>query len=1077
MSNNIDTIRSSVSETKNKIHEYENLSPEERMARARELETTISQIRKDLDSLKEDANQTNTQEIEQLEQEFNELQEQFNSKFKQELEDLQQDISENSNWSAVDTDDSEIIPSENDKPTWRERNKKTVLLWAWTLWVWLLIRRWWKKRKERKEAEAWWSTSSETKEKKPWYKRWRWVGLIWVAWFFGAKWLLNYFKKSPDPLDSPEEQLDSYLKLKESNEKDYEQYEQLWGTINAFYEQAWNVEKEHFWFETDLELWAIWDSIKDKEKYGNIEAKGLVPYCLDNYYTNVDDLLSAGGVRKYLRNKKIEWYKQTIKALWAEWFSKTLVPYLAIFANFGTFGILSTDSSEQKMKKFFDWINEDSIETKKQLDIFFRQYTKVLTYMADKKNALAMKHAMPIIQSQGYDWESWPSDPKEQQELLLEAVNDKKRVNTHLKWTQYDLFLNSKILWASKILKDEWLLNSEITPELQEIVENLDQDAENILGWFESNALFDAEVAVNEWKTVDQNTKEWLSDICDNLIKDLWGEEEWSWRYDTFEYVFIALDLEDKDKETIMEESWMKDWFESIRTNIKNLQAEVAANPTKENIETLKKLTWEYLAMKKELHLAVYAMQEAKENKDFIDHALDVLKWIWTFFGKFFESIWNIFSLDLSAWTLINFFVWSYVSWQILVFIWRVSGKKILIKPWRLMTNIWASPWTLARAGLSRTGVFNGMVMRKRIIRLALDGDKDQATRVLYRGIAEGKISMRQAVKAAKHKGMYPNAYVHAGIEDNFKLLLKNILPTDTPTEDIDLFVKYYNKNRKISRQLLNESTSRALKSEGRLQNVEFNKSMFEELKNVDKSLEKITDNAAKTYFDNMLKKVKNMDDLKLMDELVKDSDFVKKITPGDLKKLNKLSLNEIRTLKASWDFDSFKQSNKSLNDILVWLGKNKNVVKQTAEAVNNIDVNIQKQFNNIIDEAIDSAKWTAGLSDNFSQTRIQKLSDLKAKSLSNADMEALISLHQKGIKAQYLPDISSRVKVDLNLEKALMEWDFDEFSRVARANKSLKNVDNIIWEFDTVLKRTWRYADDFADIAKNILKVVSKIA
>jgi hypothetical protein len=61
-------------------------------------------------------------------------------------------------------------------------------------------------------------------------------------------------------------------------------------------------------------------------------------------------------------------------------------------------------------------------------------------------------------------------------------------------------------------------------------------------------------------------------------------------------------------------------------------------------------------------------------------------------------------------------------------------------------------------------------------------------------------------------------------------------------------------------------------------------------------------------------------------------------------------------------------------------------------------------------------------LSDNFAQTRIEKLSDLKAKSLLNADMEALISLNQKGIKAQYLPDISSRVKVDLNLEKALME-------------------------------------------------------
>jgi hypothetical protein len=28
--------------------------------------------------------------------------------------------------------------------------------------------------------------------------------------------------------------------------------------------------------------------------------------------------------------------------------------------------------------------------------------------------------------------------------------------------------------------------------------------------------------------------------------------------------------------------------------------------------------------MKKELHLAIYAMQEAKENKDFLDHLADI---------------------------------------------------------------------------------------------------------------------------------------------------------------------------------------------------------------------------------------------------------------------------------------------------------------------------------------------------------------------------------------------------------------------------------------------------------------------
>jgi hypothetical protein len=61
-------------------------------------------------------------------------------------------------------------------------------------------------------------------------------------------------------------------------------------------------------------------------------------------------------------------------------------------------------------------------------------------------------------------------------------------------------------------------------------------------------------------------------------------------------------------------------------------------------------------------------------------------------------------------------------------------------------------------------------------------------------------------------------------------------------------------------------------------------------------------------------------------------------------------------------------------------------------------------------------------LSDNFATIRKTQLDNLKISNLTQTDMEALISLHQKGIKAQYLPDISSRVKVDLNLEKALKE-------------------------------------------------------
>ena len=133
-------------------------------------------------------------EIEELEKEYNKLQDDLNE-FKWELDSIQDDIIDQTledlenDVEAGNNMDSEIIPSENDKPNWRERNKKTVLIWAGTLWVWLLIRHWWKKRKE-KEWGTTWSSSSE----KPWYKKWRGVWLIGVWGFLWIKWLINHFK-------------------------------------------------------------------------------------------------------------------------------------------------------------------------------------------------------------------------------------------------------------------------------------------------------------------------------------------------------------------------------------------------------------------------------------------------------------------------------------------------------------------------------------------------------------------------------------------------------------------------------------------------------------------------------------------------------------------------------------------------------------------------------------------------------------------------------------------------------------------------------------------------------------------
>ncbi|MCK9467039.1 MAG: hypothetical protein M0P94_01810 [Candidatus Absconditabacterales bacterium] len=1093
----IEQIKEQIDNTKTQIKESKDLSPEEKMHKARDLELLMTDIKNDLNSLQGSTTETDKlKEIEELEKEYNKLQDDLNE-FKGELDSIQDDIIDQTledlenDVEAGNNMDSEIIPSENDKPNWRERNKKTVLIGAGTLGVGLLIRRWWKKRKEKKEGGT---TGSSSSEKKPWYKKWRGVGLIGVGGFLGIKWLINHFKKGADPFDKTEKQYKSYLDFAKENSEDYRQYEQLGGTVNNFYNKARTVERESFGFENDLELGVIGDNLEKEKGYEHTDTNGLVPYCLDNYYTNVNDMLSASGVRRYLREKNIEGYIATIKELGADWFNKIMVPYLATFANFSTFGILAKDSAETKMSKFFENIKDNAEDRKLQLDLFFRQYTKILTYMADKKNAIAIQCATPIIQKDGYNGEERPSDPEEQQELLLEAINDKKWVSEKLKSTPYQAFIGSKILGASKVLEEKNLLNEDVTFELQNIIENLDQESEDILGGLESNALFDAEAKMSDGGTLDEKTKNGLSDICDNLVKDMGSEEEGGWMYDTFEYLFVALGLDEAEKQTILEQSGMKDAFDLMKTNIGELKNDILTNPTKENIETLKTLTGEYLAMKKELHLAIYAMQEAKENKDFLDHLADIGNAIGIFFKKFFESVRDIFHGKFSVGGTINFFIGCTVVGGVLHISGRVAKNTILIKAGKGMKNVGLAPYSLMKAGLSRTGALNGRVMRKYITQLMKDGNNIKAERFLSRGIANGNLSIRQAVLAGKK--VYPNAMMGSDVNKIFnRLVTTNLYIAE---KDVKLFVKYYEKNRKFTSKLFKEKTSMHFISDNRLQKITLNEGMFEQLKILDKNLKNIKNPQANKYFDSMLKKVKNIDDFKFMNGLAKDTKFVSKIDGSNLKTLKKLSFSEIRQLKSSSDFSAFKNGTKNLDDILAPLKKSKNIVKNIAESkalskikkgvgqVDKIPSGIQQQFNNIIDETIESIRSVSKINKNFANINIQKLTNLKAnKNLTKIDMESLIKLNKHGFKGTQLSDLLTILKSETNikgigklgthLQELLHAGKIDDFIQALGKNKKLiKNIDiGPIIKGMKNLKNVLKNADNI----KTLFKSISKIA
>ena len=946
MATNIEKLQTRVDDTKNQIEKSKSLSAVEKVEKAKALESVISKIKSDLDALRISATPEQLAEIDALAASYEEMNEQFNLAFKQELSSLKEEVVD----SVKETKDeeNEIIASENDKPSRWEKNKKTVLIWAWTLWVWLLVRGRWKRRKARKEREEKWDYSDS--EKKGFWKTW--VGQVIKRWGIGVgaflwiRRLLDYLKKW-EVTDGTAEIYGSYLDWMENNKEDYAQYEQLWWQVNDFYDKARSSEIDNFWFESSTDMWSMGDDLEKAKWYEHVETKWMVPFCLDSYYANVDEMLSAWWYRDYIRKKSFAGYEQDIKKWSWDQINKFLVPFLSVFASWGTIWAVSSDSAQEKMTKFFDK-TKDTKDRKQQLDMFFRQYAKMMTYMADKNNALKIKYATPILKQNWYDWDAWPSSPEEQQEMLLDATDNKSRIEDKLSWTPYWIFRESKILWASKVLEEEWLLDSNITSELQEIIDELDNDASNILWWRESNAIFDAKASLLNGTNVDQPTKTWMADICNNLIEDMWNEQDWWWFYDTFDYLAVWLDLDSAQQQELLKQSWMNQCFDKLTTDINKLKVEVSTNPTQENVEKLDELTWKYLALKKEFKLMMYAISQAKENKDNRDYVVQYFNGLMAFVWHTFQSMFDVLSWKWTFWDYPHFFVGLAISWWVLVITWRAIGGvswKIITVSWRGIWWVGKFPVTALRYWLRRS--WASFAIRNRLIRLAKDGNEANAQRLLYKAMSEWKITWADAVSAAEENKRLNSVVNNADLDADIKSLCKKILNLEDA--EVDVLAKYYKENKRITKSLLNYSETLSIRTWKYTVTVKKNVEWFNNLKAFDNKVSSLTWNT-KWYFDDIFKKLKNMDDIKLITELAGDSSLksaIAKMDAKELKQFKKLSIQEVNKLKVNGKL------NGSLSDMIAYLWKNKKAVikaeKLAAEAVQEVVESLTPEWKKLL--------------------------------------------------------------------------------------------------------------------------------
>lgn len=1036
----IEQIKEQIDNTKTQIKESKDLSPEEKMHKARDLELLMTDIKNDLNSLQGSTTETDKlKEIEELEKEYNKLQDDLNE-FKWELDSIQDDIIDQTledlenDVEAGNNMDSEIIPSENDKPNWRERNKKTVLIWAGTLWVWLLIRRWWKKRKEKKEWGTTWSSSSE---KKPWYKKWWGIGLIWVAWFLWIRWFMTWRNPidrwGPWLSDDPEDQLSSYIEFWKKSPEEFKKYQNIWENTNFIYSKIYDKEINSWWNDADS-LWKIWldcaDEVKDADP--NLVYSWLVPYIMDKNFSSVWKIISPEWLKYQEWSSDIDYLKTKILWWWKKWISNILWPFLWSLQSWIWLWNKSWESIEDKFSRWAEsWNKEDRL---KELQFFFRQYMKINTYLICKKDEIMISIAKEKY-SVSPDWFSSFEDAMENKDWFKKNIEKDKRYSDFMSWKLTDVSTNIESAGVS--------LDS-LSDEIMEQVDELDEVRDKILHSDWDGDILDAwENDIKSW-WLNSWTITKLNKSCDLMLDDIKNEVEDAVKdscWDPYSYLFNTAWI---NKETFIENSWLEELFWWLKSAITSYQTKINSwSITSQEYAEFKNLTNQYFAMKKEMVIWSQTLQSINEW------------WVWRSWflwwclGNLWKSIENFIEWDFGDW-------FKYLLTWIAPFIVLREWYLCFVRKWHWIKRLkqvgnitfWA-PKKIIQSNFWIAKQINWKyVWSPRVLRSTFFSWVDWPDK-LWRALSNvdrwtlvrWKISLDKAAEIienwknsnlidSKIKAKWRAEFPQSNKNLIKRWIVQKIIPW-APIDQLDIMVKYYD-NKTLWYLIRNWDNSNIIK-----------------LRNLDDQIKILSKWKQNFILESLNKRVLDFDQV---DDLVRNIDNID---------ITKISPNKLANWLAKWN---------NVSSVVDDLMKN-------SSKIENIDINIQKQFNTIIDDAIKSTEQASDLSDNFATIRKTQLDNLKISNLTQTDMEALISLHQKGIKAQYLPDISSRVKVDLNLEKALKEWDFDEFSKVARANKNLKNVDNIIWEFDTVLKRTWRYADDFADIAKNILKVVSKIA
>ena len=500
-----------------------------------------------------------------------------------------------------------------------------------------------KDSKDNKEERK----DKKDKDKKLFWDRWYWKALKYsiigtpiyyiVHWMATGRWSLEeLFKRNnskPDSISTAEDQVVWVEKLKEENPENFEKYKELWENIDSQYNQLMEKEINSWWWGMSIADW--YAKYCDISKLSLSDFKATVPMCIDNQFSTVSDMLSEGGYYAYLRSKNFAELKDVFMHMLTDWSQKLI---WSIFPFFGCLKSFEKYKDKDFLESVKTWLDDwTPTERCEELQLFFRQYAKVISYVQDKRLAVIEKIAERKF---AIAWDAWVDNSK--YATIEDAIKDPEWFEKNIESdSEYQDFMQWKITHAIDVMKKESIFDDNISGIVKEVknwVDGLRWELLNEKDW--KDVLI--RLKENKESLTDDNYKEW-TETADKVYSDIEDYFEKDWTYMYFSSAHTLVNSDEKNIQEFIENSWLKVVKDNLKTKLLEYKTKFNNKTiTSNEIDEYNDLINSYFAMKKEVMVASSTIQMMKSNDaSRTDRALNVWAAILTDFFNQSRKSWE----------------------------------------------------------------------------------------------------------------------------------------------------------------------------------------------------------------------------------------------------------------------------------------------------------------------------------------------------------------------------------------------------------------------------------------------------